>query len=592
MQEHAGMSGASNRMPYSSDVIAALLRAVGMKYVALCPGSSYRGLHESLVNYLDNRDPEMLLCLHEEHAVAIAHGYSKIAPEPMGVLVHANVGLMHATMTVYNAFCDRAPVVVMAGTAALDAAKRTVPAHWQHSVLDLADLVRNYVKWDDQPLSLPATCESILRAWTIAQTAPRGPVFLSLDQRLQEERNESIETLPDASRYKAGVAALPRPELIREAAGLLASAEQPVILAGRVSRSETAWRQRIELAEMLGADVFTDLKTGAAFPTNHVLHAAPPSLGITSRPGVEKLRKADVVLSLDWVDTGNLFRFAWPDGPPPAPVIRCSIDRYVHNGWSREHQGLVPVDVDLLAEPCDVVPLLIGELQRDSARFAAKAAARRQRREAEHRPPDPRRAPDAPPDSIGLWDLGEAFAEVVRGKPTTVARLPLGWHAEAWPIRHPLEYLGYDGAGGIGSGPGMGVGAALALRGSERLPVVIVGDGDFLMGASALWTAAHHRIPLLMIVANNISYYVDEVHQRTVSRQRRRSVDRAWVGQRIDDPEADILKIADGFGFKSERVSSRQALLPALRRGIDAVEARGCFLLDVRILPDYQPDAS
>ena len=163
---------------------------------------------------------------------------------------------------------------------------------------------------------------------------------------------------------------------------------------------------------------------------------------------------------------------------------------------------------------------------------------------------------------------------------------------EAFPFRHPLDYLGYDGSGGIGSGPGQAVGAALALRGSGRIPIAMIGDGDFLMGATALWTAVHHSVPLLMMIANNASYYVDEEHQRTVSRQRKRNLDNAWIGQRIDDPEADILKIADGFGFKSERVSSRQALLPALRRGIDAVQARGCFLLDVRILPDYQPDAS
>lgn len=585
------MTASINRMQYNGDVIASMFRAVGMKYVALCPGSSFRGLHESLVNFLGNRDPEMLMCLHEEHAVAIAHGYSKIAPEPMGVLVHANVGLMHATMTVYNAFCDRAPVLVMAGSAALDAAKRTVPAHWQHSVLDLGMLVRNFVKWDDQPLSIGAACDSILRGWNIAQTAPRGPVYLTLDQRMQEEPNDKVESLPDAARYRPGAPALPQAAVVREAAALLARAKQPVILAGRVSRDETAWRQRVQLAEMLGADVFTDLKVGAAFPTDHVLHATQPSLGITTKRGIEKLREADVVLGLDWLDMANLFRFAWPKHPTPAKVIRCSIDRYVHNGWSREHQGLTPVDIDILAEPCNVVALLIEELS-GSASLTKQAAARVKRRTAEHRQPEPRRASDAPPDSIGLWDLAEAFGEATHDKPTTVARLPLGWHADAWHMRHPLDYLGYDGAGGIGSGPGMGVGAALALRGSGRLPVVMVGDGDFLMGSSALWTAAHHRIPLLVIVSNNVSYYVDEVHQRTVSRQRNRPIDKTWVGQRIDDPEADLVKIANGLGFQGESVASRSALVPALRRAIAAVEAGGCFLLDVRIVPDYQADAS
>src|SRR5262249_27359129 len=205
-------------------------------------------------------------------------GYAKLSAEPMGVLVHSNVGLMHASMAIYNAFCDRIPVLVMAGNAAFDSARRAAPAHWLHAALDQGDLIRNFVTWDDQPVSAAAAVESILRAWNIARTAPQGPVFVSLDQKMQEDRNEKIETLPDAARYRAPRSPVPDAALVREAAKLLAAATSPVILAGRVSRGETAWRERIELAELLGARVITDLKTAAAFPTRHPLHGGPASL--------------------------------------------------------------------------------------------------------------------------------------------------------------------------------------------------------------------------------------------------------------------------------------------------------------------------
>src|SRR5262249_16380865 len=161
-------------------------------------------------------------------------------------------------------------------------------------------------------------------------------------------------------------------------------------------------------------------------------------------------------------------------------------------------------------------------------------------------------------------------------------RVPLGWHAGAYPFREPLDYLGYDGSGGIGSGPGQAVGAALALRGSDRLPVALIGDGDFLMGATALWTAVHHRIPLLAMIANKNSYCVDEEHQRTVSRQRERSLDNAWVGQRIDDPEVDLVAMARAQGCSAERVERRGDLVAAIERGIVAVDSGACHVIDVR----------
>src|SRR5438093_4753666 len=191
---------------FGSDVVAATLGALGIPYVALNPGSSYRGLHDSLVNFLGNTAPQMLLCLHEEHAVAIAHGYAKVTGRPLAVVVHANVGLMHATMAIFNAWCDRRPVLVLGATGPVDAAKRRPWIDWIHTARDQGALVRPYVKWDDQPTSPAATREALLRAAWHAQSAPRGPVYVNLDAEMQEAPRDSPLPPIDTARYVPPVA--------------------------------------------------------------------------------------------------------------------------------------------------------------------------------------------------------------------------------------------------------------------------------------------------------------------------------------------------------------------------------------------------
>lgn len=575
---------------WGSDAIARLLRELGIRYVALSPGSSFRGLHESIVNVLGNRDPEIMMGLHEEHSVAMAHGYAKVSSEPMAVLVHSNVGLMHASMAIYNAFCDRVPMLVIGGVAPMDAARRISPAHWYHSVLDQGALVRDYVKWDDQPLSTGAALQSLLRGYQITCTAPQAPVYLSLDQRMQEDADGLDGAWPEVARYAPPAPPRPDPAAVDAGADLLAGAQQPLILAGRVSRDEQCWRERIELAELLGADVLTDLKAAAAFPTDHPLHGTDPALVFTTDRGVELLRSADVIVSLDWIDMVNLFRRVWPNGDVPPKVVQCSTDRLVHKGWSRDHQALPAADVDILAQPDVVVPALLAALRRRGGEALKEAGARRlETRRCSPRPRPVIRAANSGPEDIGLWDIGTALSEATSGNEVSVIRVPLGWHAAAFDFRHPLDFLGYDGAGGIGSGPGQAVGAALALKGSGRIPVALLGDGDYLMGLTALWTAAHHRIPLLIMIANNTSYYVDEEHQRVVSRQRNRSLDNAWIGQRIDDPIVDLAAMARAQGFVAEGPVNRLSdLLNAVERAVTAVEAGGCRLIDVRIVPDYE----
>ncbi len=565
---------------WASDVVADLLRALGLPYVCLNPGASFRGLHDSLVNHLGNRDPRMLLCLHEEHAVAIAHGWAKVTGRPLGVIVHANVGLMHATMAIFDAWCDRVPVIVLGATGPVDAARRRPWIDWIHTARDQGALVRHYVKWDDQPASVAAAQEALLRAAQIASTAPRGPVYVCLDAALQEARLDSPPRPPEVGRFRPPVSPPPAPELVRQAAEWLGAARSPVILMGRVSRDEGAWRERVALAESLGAAVLTDLKVGAAFPTDHPLHAAAPGIFLSPTAAAE-LRAADVVLSLDWVDLAGTLKQAWGAEEIGARVIQVSLDQLVHNGWSMDHQGLPPADLYLLSEPDVAVPRLLEAVRSRVPRPRPRTAT-------------PVAPAGAPADGrIAIGDLARTLQQAVAGEPVSLLRLPLGWSGELWHFRHPLDYLGSDGGGGIGSGPGMAVGAALALQGGGRLPVAILGDGDYLMGLTALWTAAHARVPLLVVVANNNSYFNDELHQERVARVRGRPVENRWIGQRIADPAPDLALLARGQGLAGiGPVEKPEALAPALAEAVALVKQGQACVVDVRVAPGYGPSSA
>ncbi len=565
---------------FGSDVVAAMLRALGVPYVALNPGSSYRGLHDSLVNFLGNTAPQMLLCLHEEHAVAIAHGYAKVTGRPLAVVVHANVGLMHATMAIFNAWCDRMPVLVLGATGPVDAAKRRPWIDWIHTARDQGALVRPYVKWDDQPTSPAATREALLRALWLACTPPMAPVYVNLDTQLQEAPlTETLAPL-DIERFLPDAPAGASPMQLRRAAALLRGAQRPLFLIGRASRSEDAWNARVRLAELLGAAVLTDLKVGAAFPTDHPLHLAEPSVMLTREAGVA-IADADVIVSLDWVDLGGTLKKACGDRTPT--IIHASLDHTLHHGWSMDYQALPPVDILFAADADVVVRGLIDELAADSqlTQRATRAAGARS-------------AAIASTDGrLRLDDLALAFREATGDRPVSLSHLPLSWNGGAIPFRHPLDFLGSDGGGGIGAGPGIAVGAALALRDSGRLSVAICGDGDYLMGVTALWTAVHYRIPLLVIVANNRSFYNDEVHQARVATMRNRPVENKWIGQRIVDPDVDHAALARAQGAVGYGpVTHGDALVSVLRQAIADVDRGSVAVVDVHVEPGEMPGAA
>jgi thiamine pyrophosphate-dependent acetolactate synthase large subunit-like protein len=581
--EEPGKPEGDSPIEWGSDALAELLSRLDLRYLALVPGSSYRGLHDSLVNYAGNQNPRMLVCLHEEHAVAIAHGYAKVAGRPMAVAIHSNVGLMHATMAIYNAWCDRVPMLIVGATGPVDAARRRPWIDWIHTSADQGALIRPYVKWDDQPASVQAALDSLAQAYAITRTAPCAPVYVCLDVSLQEQRLAAPPPIPDVRRDRTPRSHGPDADAVRTTLGFLGQARRPLFLFGRASRDERDWDRRVALAERHGALVLTDLKNGAVFPTAHPLHPCPP--GIFLPPAsAELIGAADLILSLDWTDlAGTLSAAASHGHPATGRIISCATDAALRNGWSKDSFGREPVDLSVPADPDLLVRALLEALLTSGepvkpAGWPAQAS-----------PPPPASGTG---DGIGVHDLAGALRDALAGAPACLVRLPLGWHGADLAAGHPLDFLGMDGGAGIGSGPGMAVGAALALEdpaigGGGRLPVAVLGDGDVLMGGTALWTAAHYRLPLLVVVANNASFHNDVVHQERMARQRQRPVQNSWIGQALSDPDPDLPAFARSLGFQAAgQVRDRAALPAALAAAAAAARSGQCVLVDVRIRPD------
>ncbi len=570
---------------WGSDVVADMMRALDIEYLALNPGASYRGIHDSLVNRLGNEKPQMLLCLHEEAAVAVAHGWAKITGKPMGAIVHSNVGLLHGSMGVFNAWMDRAPLLLFGATGPVDSQKRRPWIDWIHTVKDQAALIRHFIKWDDQPASVEAIPDAMLRAKQISTTAPQGPTYVCFDADLQERKIENLPALPNPARFKAPAPVGPSAAQAEEIAAMLHGAERPLILMGRFSRSEKGWAERIALVEALGAVVLTEMKNASAFPSDHPQMGAP-SMGQISAEANALIRSADVVLSLDWVDLGGALLSVWKKEAPKNKIIRVSVDQYSHHGWGMEYHVLPTADVYVAAEADATVTALLDAVKKLGAR---KAKAWPDRKPFVVPP-----IPDSDGSStIYVPLLAKALQRVTAGRKTSLLRHSLSWHGHFWPSNDPLDILGTDGGGGVGSGPGTSVGMALALKDSGRLPIAVLGDGDFMMGNPAIWTGVHYKVPLLVIICNNRSFYNDELHQERVAKERERPVANKWIGQQMIEPDIDLAGLARAQGAVGIGPVDKLADLEAkLKEAIAAVDSGKLVVVDVRVAGGYDAGAS
>lgn len=578
--------GDKHAQVWGSDKIAETIRALDLQYLALVPGSSFRGLHDSLVNHVGNENPGLVMCLHEGNAVLIAEGYARVTNKPMAVALHANVGLMHGTMAIFNAWCDRYPMLIFGGTGPVDAHKRRPWIDWVHTAKDQASMIRNFIKWDDQPGSVEAAVESVLRANQITRTEPNGPVYVCLDASIQEEKLDREVAVPPVVRYAPAAAPAGSAETVQQVVELVRAAKNPLILFGRGRRSQEAWDNRVALAELSGATVMSAMHNASSFPTAHRSHVYPP---VGEKPSAEEttvVANADLILSFDWHDLSGFLGarsgHSQTQKPVEATIISCSLDSYLSNGWTMDHQSLAAVDVPVLASPEVFVAQLVSAIRATHGSL-------------------PDRLPDVPhwtrkadelavtirSENLRVFDMSFIVAEFAKGRNVTFPRLPFGWSRLASRFSTPLDFLGKDGGGTVGSGPGHCVGAALALKESDRMIVGIVGDGDFAMGGNALWTASHMNLPMMMIVANNHSYFNDEVHQERVARQRGRPVENKWIGQRIE-PAVDNIAFAKSQGFEGiGPVRTADELRAALEKAEAIVRGGGRVVIDVEVEGGY-----
>ncbi|HWX93244.1 MAG TPA: thiamine pyrophosphate-dependent enzyme [Terriglobales bacterium] len=575
-----------------SDFMVDVLKSLGLEYVAANPGSSFRCLHESVINYGGNRAPELITCCHEESAVGIAHGYAKIEGKPMAVFAHSTVGLQHAAMAIFNAYCDRVPLYVVLGNT-IDATMRRPGVEWDHSVQDAAAMVRDYTKWDDLPASLPHFAESAVRAYKIAMTPPMMPVLLVVDSELQEH------PLAENAGLRVPKLTLARPPqgdsgAVAEAGKLLVGAENPVIVVDRTARTPAGLTLLVALAETLQAPV-VDQAGRMNFPTRHDLNH--------SGRGRELIANADVILGLELTDfwgvvhsyRDQLHRSSQSIIDRTTKLISITATDLYMKGNYQDSQRFPEVDLAIAADAEATLPSLIEAIKplltSDRKRVfedRRKKLAEAQQVLVEQARVEATYAWDASPISTARLSA-ELWGQIKDKDWSLVSDVAPGmsnWPLRLWAFDKHYQFIGGAGGYGVGYGAPAAVGAALANRRHGRLSVNIQCDGDLMYAPGVLWTAAHHQIPLLNIMHNNRAYHQEVMHLQRMGNRHNRGVERAHVGTTIDHPNIDFSKLAQSMGLYAEGpITDPKDLGPAIGRAIAAVERGEPALVDVVTQP-------
>jgi thiamine pyrophosphate-dependent acetolactate synthase large subunit-like protein len=575
------------------DFMVDVIKTLNFEFIASNPGSSFRGLHESIINYGNNTTPEFITCLHEESSVAMAHGYFKAEGRPMAVLCHGTVGMQHAAMAIYNAYCDRVPVYILAGNS-LDATLRRPGVEWSHSVQDAAAMVRDFIKWDDQPISLPHFAESAMRAYKIAMTPPMMPVLLVIDGGLQEDPiSDEVSSRLRIPRLTVATPPQGDSGAVAEAARLLVNAQNPVIVADRAARTPAGITHLVALAEALQAPV---INQGGRmnFPSRHPLNQ--------SGSARQLIADADVILGLELTDfwgtvstvRDGLTRTSRSLVKPGTKLISITALDLATKGNYQDFQRYPEVDVAMAADAEATLPALVDackrattadrrsafEARRKRLATAHAAALERARAEAAY-------AWDASPISTARMTM-ELWAQIKNEDWALVAESGImsDWTARLWSFEKHYQSLGGSGGAGVGYGAPAAVGAALANRKHGRFSVTIQGDGDFLYAPGVWWTAAHHRIPLLAVMHNNRAYHQEVMHVQRMASRHNRGITRAHIGTTIDDPNVDFAKIAQGMGVHAQGpITNPNDLGPAIKRALDVVKRGEPSLIDVVTQP-------
>lgn len=564
------MSGPSG-LRFGSDLIVDLLVESGIEHVAFNPGASFRGIHDSLVHR--SGAPEISLCLHESVAVGMAQGYAKAAGKPMAALLHNVVGLQNASMSVYNAWCDRVPMLLLGGTGPKAKPRRRPWIDWIHTASVQASIVRDFLKWDDEPHDLGSVEESFARALAATKSAPHGPVYLCYDVDLQEDPVPDGFISRGIRQYAIPSAPAPSGEDVAWLADKLRGAHRPVILAGYVAQAAGEFAALVELAESLGAAV-VDTGVRHAFPTTHPLAA-------THLPTF--LAEADVVLALDVEDIHSHLRARYDDAS--LTILNVSLSSLKLRAWAHDYQAMVPAERFVTASADSVVSALVEALRRDPLPAAA-VAERRARVGAtttEARAGWQRQASTAAAD--GLVPLDRMLFELSRaldGTDFVLGGGTNGRHEHKFlALERPRQYTGWGAGGGLGYGVSGALGTALAQpRGT--ITVDVQADGDMLYLPAALWTAAHKSLPVLVVVNNNRQYGNTVEHAAKIAGRRGHDDDSRYAGAGLADPPVDLAGLARSFGvWSAGPISDADTLAEQLAQAVKVVSSGKPALLDV-----------
>jgi acetolactate synthase-1/2/3 large subunit len=580
-----------NHAPYDkpvwgSDVMVDALRQLDLPYIALNPGSSFRGLHDSLVNYAGD-EMQMIECPHEKIAVALAHGYAKASGKPMGVILHDLVGLLQGTMGVYYAYIDRAPVLILGGSGPADQSRRRPYIDWIHSANVQGQAVREFTKWDHEPRSIESVPDVLARAYRVATTGPQGPTYVALDAGLQEDKLEepvSVDHVAALATAPSPVA--PDPAALRALAQELVDARRPVMVLAYPGRDPQSFSTLVELAELVGIGA-VDTHWRLNFPNKHPLCVSDTDV----------VDDADCVLFVDVKDmvkpthrTDRLARRNVSRLRPDCRVLSLGFADMGISSWSEDYAQLIPAHHTVAADTAVALPLLLEECRRLIAGEGPERAAEREAWKAELTDLHDRTftgwaekaAEKAAETPIATAQLASAVWDVVKEHDWVLtAGTAAEWALRLWdfdaPYRHPGKQLG------TATQIGISLGVALAHKGTGKLVVDLQPDGDLMFDVGALWVASRYQLPMLTVMFNNRAYYNDWEHQEKLAEQRGTPVERAHIGMAIATPEPDFATIAKGFGWWAEGpVTDPADVAEAVRRAAAHVlETGGPALVDV-----------
>ena len=573
---------------WQSDVIVDLLRHYDFPYIALNPGASYRGLHDSLVNYGGNYPP-ILLCQHEKIAVQIAHGYAKATGRPMVAIVHDIVGMLHATMGIYYAYIDRCPVFVIGATGPMDESRRRPFIDWIHTANVNGEQLRHYVKWDYQPASIEGVPDFFARAYAAMMTEPQGPIYMCYDAWLQEQPLEKDVALPQPSTNKVPVSMAADGMALAEVADRLLAAKFPVLMAEYVARSSDGFDNLVALAETIGAAVF-DVHARLNFPNRHPLNLSCDKEVFGDADLIVMLDVRDWEKSTHYIDRSK--REVVPHYGPDCQMIDVGFGEINLSKWSMDYARMPTCSLRVLGDTLTAIPELTRlcreRIARDPAlakRIAERAKAITQRHDALFKGWSEAAKRDWDGIPITLPRLASEMWEVIKNEDWVLTACNLqDWVYKLWdfdrPYRHPGQALG------TGTQIGVSLGVALAHRDKGRLVIDIQPDGDLMFDAGALWSAAKNNIPLLVVMYNNRAYYNDWEHQIRVAHHRGTPVERAYIAQDITGPDPDFATMAKSMGWYAEGPIEKPAdIAPALRRAIAQVKAGKPALVDTVLRP-------